>query len=56
MFLSVLSSEVGVDCDPSTNDDALGNPRTDGGYLISGGFLGIRNLGLVVVVVVPSET
>ena len=42
-FLTVLSSDTGVDCDPSTSDGMLGSPSADGGYLISG-FLDIRNL------------
>ena len=55
MFLNVLSNDAGVDCEPSTNDDVLDNPRVDGGYFISGflisGFLDIRNLPEVVLVV-----
>lgn len=44
LFLSVLSSDAGVDCVPSINDGVLdSSARLDGGYLIpSGGFLDIR--------------
>ena len=55
--LCVLFNDVGVDCDPSVNDDVLddNSPRFVGGYLISsGGCLDIRKLAVVrPVVVIP---
>ena len=53
--LNVLFSDVGVDCDTSSDDGGLVNsPRLPGGYLISSGrFLDTRKLEVVMPVVRP---